>query len=497
MSTPTDQLGASAAIPDAGALTIGPGDDWILSTGIEDQAESGAAPLPSDADPGADNKPPTPEADETQPKPDEIATDKEAIPPAPPDPVAPAKVEAKPDAQPDATTAKPEVVTDPELSTEDNALVNALPEAERPGMTGRLKRLAFMDHYLNPDKPAEDIRKHLEERSPSRYGEVESAMFAHRFAQPDQALSELFKQDAQLYSKVAMAVFNGDQKFFAEQITGRNDLAPEQVKEAIAFWERNKDAITDDGQSLSDVDEDTIAEIEKYFPDKVPLIKQALEAGKKAQTENATLKTQLEDKGTSKPDEQPGDPANDPQVVHLREVNRLWDLGRNTVGEYFWNKAANEQTGIGINVSAQERKDAPLVALLKDFKATVFGEGLIVDGKTVVPDLAEGFTNWGKERDGFKDRLTHMDRFTQAREENNVLDVAKQMFPFAEVYYGERLKHPIFSQIDQLISLATKNLQVAPKVDPQIPGSLPSKGATQGAGIDDWLVNDAVRRAGG
>src|SRR6185369_16810580 len=120
---------------------------------------------------------PTPKVEDSQTKSDEVVVDKTAAPPEVPDPAATAKVDAP---APDATTKdQPAVVADPELSEQDDALLNALPEAERQGMSSRLKqRLAFMDHYLNPDKPAEDIRKHLEERSPSRYTEVESAMLA-------------------------------------------------------------------------------------------------------------------------------------------------------------------------------------------------------------------------------------------------------------------------------------------------------------------------------
>jgi len=69
----------------------------------------------------------------------------------------------------------------------------------------------------------------------------------------------------------------------------------------------------------------------------------------------------------------------------------------------------------------------------------------------------------------------------------------------AETYYEDRLKNPIFAQIDDLLKLVTENGSAKPKMDPIVAGALPAGGGAKdgvSAPANDWLLQDALARSG-
>lgn len=448
-----------------------------MTMGIDDPIDGSPAPLPTadagdapegvQADAGKKSDPPA----GTQPQVDDAKP-----------------VEAKP-----AEGQEPEAKQhDLELTPEENEIVKALPADQQSDAQSRFKKSRFMEHYLDPKKPAVEIHHHLRERSPSRFAQLEASILEERLADPDSFASALFQQSPETYSKIANAVFNGDPKYFTKQITGRDDVSAEQVKTALDFHDRNKDKVPDEVE-LSEIDEETLLEMEEYFPDKVPAIRAQMEAAQKLRDENQRLS-----------DAKPKEAAVDPKQAEFqqqqdlaREVDGLWDVARDTVGEYVSGLAYDVEKGIGVHVTAEERKAAPLVAMLKDVKANIFFNGYDVDGKQLIGGFQQDLTAWAKDRPGFKDKITDLDTFTKAREKQNVVEVARGINPIAKLYYEERQRLPLFAQLDSLIALVAQRGSTAPKFDAQIPGHLPSTAgaAKSAANSEDWLVQDAVARA--
>jgi hypothetical protein len=468
-----------------------PGEDmsWLTTFEVDDVATDDTAPLPAAAgEPGAEPKADVVVADDP--------TKAEVKEPVVTDGAAP--LAAKPDAvKPEDAAA---ALADEELSPAEKTLIEAAPEAERQALkenAGRRKH--FMDHYLG-ETPKDEVRQHLEQVSPSSYAELETAVIANRLSQPAEFCRDLFTRDPDNYSKLATEVYRGNPEFFTKQVIGVDGKTPEDVKTALEFYDRNKDRI--DEEALSEIDEAKLQEMAEFFPEQVPILRAQLQAAAAAKAENAELKAKLE------PGKTDGDAAKaaeaEAQATAARETQELWNLGRDTVGNYIESLATNPQTGAGITVTAAERQSSPLVALLKDVKATALYKGLMVDGKTILPEIHTGLAEWADGRDGWKETLSQMSRFTGARERDNVLNAATGAFPLAKTYYEERLKHPIFKQIDELMQQVAKTSTAAPKLDPQIPGALPSPaggkgtnaGANANANSDASLIADALGRAG-
>lgn len=509
-------LGGTAAA-DVALPVLAAEDAWILETAIDEPSTGLEAPLPTDASTDATKgatagavTTPNPAAAQPPAKLDDVkpVVDAAAVAAV----AAPAAIDAKAEAAKaaevkpadlapaakDAVGKPADAAPDPELSAKDNAVVNSLPDAERSEAANRFKRSYFMDHYLNPAKPAEEVRQHLEERSPSQYAKLETSILETRLSKPDVFARDLYQRAPETYSSLASEIYRGAPKYFAKMVTGRDDVTPEQVQTALAFHDKHKDDVTDEVQALTAADEAKIAEMEEYFPDEAVRLRKTLEDNARISEENKTLKA-------AQTKDAPVDPnkAREAEAVQqaaiAKEVSELWDLGRDAVGDFIVTKAYDPVNGVGIHVTAEERANAPLVARLKDFKASVLFQGLEVDGKPLLPDFHEGLTEWGKDREGFKDAILAMDKFTQAREKKNVLEVADSAKPFAAIYYSDRMKHPIFAEIDSLIALVTERGQTTPKFDRQVPGHLPSTGGAapvnQPADSDAYLVADALGRA--
>lgn len=500
MSTPAENLDPTAGA--AGGAVEGlpalDSDSWLTSLHIDDPVDGPVAPLPTEtaagspegAAPAPAQATPVP-AQEAPPVVEAPKTEGDATP----DPAAAAAA-----ASPEAPVA---ATPEGELTPREKAFIESLPKAEQPEAVTGMGHRSFMKHYLDLDKPITEVVDHLRERSPGRFDQVESTIIARQLEDPRQFAAGLYKTNPELYGKTADAVFEGDPSYFTQKITGRTDATPEYVKTALDFYDRNKDRIADtEVEPLSLADEDTLKEMEEYFPEGTERLRKTLEAAQRASEENATLKTQVQGKEPAKADPEAAKQAELVQQQAIqKEVDEIWDMGRDTVGDYVAERAFDPTRGIGINVSDAERTAAPLVARLKDLKASVFFDGLTIGDKPVLDGYQKGLTDWGKDRNGFKEILGHMDRYTQAREKQNVLDLAKSVIPFADSYFDERLKHPVFAELDQLIDMVTKGIATPPKLDATIPGGLPAAkagqavAANQGANSDAYLIQDAIGRA--
>jgi chemotaxis protein histidine kinase CheA len=503
MSTPEGQLGGGASVAEVTLPQLDPTDSWLTDFHIDDPIDLVGAPLPAEAgQAGTEEKPTEPIAEaakETvveEPKPADAAKPAVAAAPVPGEEPKPA--EAAPVVEP----AKAAVGEEEQLTAAEEAAIAAVPEAERPAFTARIKGQRFMsDFYLNHDKPMVGIREHLREKSPSRYGELETSIIADHLAKPAEFCQNLNTQDRQTYIKLANEIYNGDPKYFAKQVTGRDNVEPETVQTALDFYERNKDRITDDDPLATDYDEETWAELERYHPELVPDLKAKLAAAKTASEENKTLKAAKPEEADADPNKQRAAEA-EALATAARVETEAWDAGRDTVSDFVEQLAKDPTTGAGIAVTPEERKSSPLVARLKDFKANVLFDGLVEDGKQLLPGFQEGLTTWGKERPQFKEVIDHMAKFAKAGEKHNVLDVVTRMFPQAKTYYEDRLKHPIFKEIDDLLALVTAQGSAKPRMDPIVTGALPSGGkATPGAAqptgnanSDAYLIADAIGR---
>lgn len=505
MSTPAENLDTSAGAPAGGeVLDFNLGDDaWVLEPAyIDTPADDVAAPLPT-----ADDKTANSAAVAAEEKPTPTAAEVAAAGIAPgvvkADEAAPAKPVETATEKTDGATA-----ADPELSATEQAIVGNLPPAEQPAAISRMKRAYFMDHYLG-DKPIHEVREHLQERSPSRFAEFRDDIVKEYFDKPETVLAETYQRDPATYAKLANAVYAGDPKTFAALMIGRQpgEVDPAVLKTAYEFYEANKDKIVDDGtgaglsaENLEALKGLSFDELENYFPEQAGAIQAAIEAAKQVDSLKAKLSESAAKAELGK--EAKTDTGEDPRLIAEREEQALWDLGQDTVGDFVGSLALDPVKGAGIAVTKEERESAPLVALLKDFKSNVLFDGLMVDGKSLLPMFKLGLTEWGKDRKSFVEKLVQMGKFTKAREKNNVVELAQAAFPDAEAYYKERLQHPIFAEIDKLIELVSGAANVAPKMDAHIPGQLPAAKVGQPAATpglsalsDDWLIQDAVTRS--
>lgn len=488
MSVPEVNLNVPAV--DVGLQGLA-GEDlsWITTTGVDAPAEGATAPLPTAVDASAD-KGVADAAKTLEPATVEATTKTGDV-----------KVEeVKVDAVIAADEPKPEekveakAETDEELTEEDSALVSSLPAEQQELVRPRFKRAFFMNHYMNPDRKMSEIVDHLAGKSASRFGEMESAILERNLTNPADFAAKTFKSSPETYTKLVNEFYRGDPKFFARQVTGRDDLTPEEVKARLEFYDAHKDAKFEATTKLSELDEDTLKEIEQYHgPDKAAAVREALEIAQKAKS--------AEVKEEPKP-EVADDPAKAIEAAVARHTAaeqaslEIWNAGRDAIVSYATDLAYDPQNGIGIFVTPEERAAAPLVARLKDFKADVFLDGLSVQGKQLLPGFEEGLNKWGEERPAYMEKILHMDTFARAGEKANVLEVANSGKPLAKTYYDDRLKHPIFKEIDDIIAIVAAQGKAEPKTDSQIPSALPSaKGtAAAGAGAEDWIVQDALNR---
>lgn len=482
-----------ADTPDPAAPVVDDAADFgssLVEFGL-DEIQEPATPLPGDATPLSVVAPVD--------KPGE-KIDVPAVPAKPADaaPVKPADAapvtidpekaaaDFNPDAKPEDKPASIAPVVDataddPELSAEANALVQSRPEAERDLLRQTLKAAKFEDHYRSA-KPIESVRDYLEKASGSRYGELTDSVIEKTLADPA-AAHDYFSRNPERYAKVAEAVFKGDPKYFTDQLTGRTDKTPEQVREAIAFQERYKDAVPTVDNKVETLTPDELAEIEAVFPDMAKKIAQHAE-GSSSEAELAKLQDEVKQFRQAK--------AAEEETKRQAEVTT-----RQTTMDTTWDKSYDRLSGYVDTkvepVSDTVRTTAPDVANLMDVRRTALIRGL----GDFLPQFDKGLGQTFAKNDIFMERLTNMHKFAEKGELDNAQRAADSLKPFVDKYLDMRKEHPIVKWLDQAIASAQTSQAVPPKADPFVPGnpnagSQPAPLTDANARIENLIENFGV-----
>lgn len=469
--------GATDALPIAGADGAGASESWA---DVDDFTPGPA--VTSEASVTTDD---SAQAGAVSPKPDEATDDKAIIDLAQGEGAA-AGGEKAPEG--DAGVVKPAVegdqaaldaaaavaaagIADPELSAEENAVVKALPAADQPAAIERFKRAPFMDHYLS-EKPIEEIRAHLETRSPSRYAEMTSAVIQTELADPVRFAEKLFTQDDKLFGKVADALFKGDPKYYAGVVARRNNAEgrpeadPEYVQKAVDFYDKNKDRITDEEPEVLSPEE--IESIGELHPEIAPKLKKILDAAGDRGKIDPSIQERLDKLKQIEAAEEKKSATTQTTAEQLvaAEIDKLYDKAYATVDSFLQNKLDDPKDGLGLKVTDAERIASPDVANLKTLKRTVLLKGFGDD----LPDFEDGLGKWGEPKPEFMEIGKALGKFTAAREEQNAIAKAKGLLPFADKYLNERLEHPFVKWIDAQILAATGRAGAKPPVETFVPG---------------------------
>lgn len=366
---------------------------------------------------------------------------------------------------------------DPELSTEENALVQSVSEQERASLVGKLKAASFWGYYKDPNKPAEEVRQHLQDQSQSRYNELELATIAKAVDEPER-LGKIFKSSPDLYGKLATIACDSDPDFFLQRITGKEGATKEQVVAALeGGTSAVAEAVTDD-----DLKELRAADFDE-FADK---LEAAREKAKEAKPETKT------DEG-GKPE-----PPNPVEIVEQfqtreREVGEAFEASIKPVVSYATKKM---ESTFGPVPTEQEYELAPDVAYLKATRLALFEHG---DGKGL-PSFRDGLGKWGehrkiKERE-FDSTIRRVGRFSESLEKENGAEAASELIPFADAYFNERAALPVFQAFDRLIALAASGTNPPVPKEHIVTGGVSQPTSSKPLSGAEWLVANAVERAG-
>lgn len=325
--------------------------------------------------------------------------------------------------------------SDPELSAEDNALVNSQPEADRPALKSKLKAASFEGHFTS-DKPKAEVADYLETRFPEHYRDFEQTIVARALARTD-FNAELFKRDPEGYGAHAMDVYNGAREFFQSQVlkdlTGREDLTPEQAKAALTG-----EGGLPGAQSLTD---EEMAEVRDLWPE----IAAKLEAAKAAPPAPDKQEGEQNEQPNFKPEE-----LIERYETQKKAVDDNFEHGISPVVSFVERKVDEL---IGKAPTEQEFKDNPLAATARAIKRQLFLSG---DGGAL-SSFRNDFGKWGNKRDlegrNFDQSLKRLGDFAKDGDRDKAASAANELLPFAEVYIEDRLRHPIFKHVDDIIGL--------------------------------------------
>lgn len=370
--------------------------------------------------------------------------------------------------------------------------------------TAKEKRV-FEDHFLNPAKPPEEIIQYLESRSPSRYADLEGAMLRKRLSDPAQLAKRIAEMDGEAYGALMLEAYEKDgSEFYARAMTGRDDMTKELVKEAVSFWEANKGKEMPAATGITPLTAEQVEEITKLFDDE-PEVLAFIEAAQKAasakpseakpeQSNTATGEAQKPEAAKPDADKSKEQPANTVPLEVRQEAFTAFESG---VESYFTSKLEEE---FGLAVTDKERELAPEVADLKEEKMSLFLRG----GRAGLSELEVDFANWAKglektDEAGYQAIKAAVDSalfYVDKGEKANVLEAIKSIFPYADKYARERLKHPAFQRLDARLTQAAKNTNPKQPKDPIIPGA-PRRDSQQGvANSEQALTEDLLSDAG-
>lgn len=404
---------------------------------------------------------------------------------APVDAAAAAAAKAATDGDQAAAPVTAAIVDDSELTAAEKAVVQSLPKAEQPEAVARYRKAAFMDFYLDPaGKPIEEVRAHLESRSPSRYAELERSIESRLLSNPVEYAAGLFTRDKDLYGNLAAAVFAGDKEFFTKAITGREDVAPEAVQTALDFYDRHKDKIAD--EDLSNLSDEDMEALSEYTPEIADKVKAALQKAAGNGKPDAALQAKLDKlESYEKAEREKAEKGqSEAQLQAEAQKDLLYDEAYDAVEGFVTSKLNDPTDGLGLEVTDKEREVAPDVANLKDIKRHI-----LLKGYDDLPDFENGLGQWGEKQPDFMAIGKALGAFAFAGEKHNVMEKARALNPYADRYLSERVNHPIISWIDKQIAAATQRAGSAPPVETFVPGSSAAPSGQGQQSLDEFVDN--------
>lgn len=403
--------------------------------------------------------------------------------------------QTKADSDTAAPPARPD--DDPDLTPAENEIVRSRPKAEW-GQTRRAFKAARLEaQFLNPAYAPDQFIERLQQKSPSRFADLESALLTRRLSDPDGFARDLFQRSPEEYGKLALSVFHADPDYFIRELTGREAVSATAVRQALDLHDRYSAGEMNGAAGAELFTPEELEELEQFFPDQATKLRQA-QSTQPAQSATASTDPRLaeleaklkgfEEQQTTQRQEQ----ARQEQARLAAESSQIWDAGEDHLESFLREKAEQE---FGLTVTAQEREGAPLVALLKQLKSDILFEGLGTD----IPDFKRGLGDWGKSKPNFMESLQSMLHYAQRRERDNALSAADALKPHADAYLNERLRLPIFKQLDDIIGVLTAGAEKPPHADETfVPGQAAAHSQQAPSSdplgrINDWLVSDALR----
>lgn len=446
--------------------------DAALEAGAEEGKSDAVAAPPAEVADKVDTAPPPP-------APDQAALDAAAGEPA--------KAIEEP---------KPDAAADPDLSVEDKRIVDALPEADRAAGAQRMKAGSFYSNFKNPQNPIASTTDELFRQSEPRARELQADMVGRAIADPVAFAKDQFAKDPVAYGQFVSTVFNHDPSgFFVKELTGRDGVTKEQVREALDFHAQNKDRITEDQDTQLSADE--LKDLEESFPESAGKIKAILaqptkqaEKLRQVEAELATLKGSKEQEtNTAAQAEQTARQAEQQRV--LSEQRTIEDESYGTIKTAVLRDlmdAPVDKGGLGLAISAEERTLAPEVVHLKETIRGLLEHGGAADMKTFETD----FGAWGEksaEAKAFEDAGKAWSYYVNNRDKANAIEVAQtQILPYAKTYFGERAAHPTVKfLLNQLQQLTAKAAAPPPAGEKFVPGQAPGVAKKGPASLDEFL----------
>lgn len=385
--------------------------------------------------------------------------------------------ELKTEAEPAPEAGAPEV-KEPDKPTE---VTSAEEEAARAATAG--KAASFWGNFKDPNKPAEEVRQHLQEQSASRYAELETATVAKVIEEPSR-LERIFKANPDIYKGLADLAAASDPDYFIQKITGKEGVTAEQVVAALNGGDTSALAkiVTDEKlEELRNADFDELAD--------------------ELQTARDTAKEEKPgaEPSEGKPQTEQGKPADPVEIVERyqtneREVNEAFEASIAPVVTFATKKVDD---AFGPPPTPREYELAPDVAYLKAARRALFVHG---DGGEL-SSFRDGLGKWGehrklKDRD-FDEVINRVGRFSESREKENGAEAASELLPFADAYFNERSNLPLFLAMGRLIELAAQGTNPPVPKETIITGSVSQPSSSTPQNGAQWLIANAVERASG
>lgn len=473
-------------------------DDDFFDNLHTDQVKASDAPLPTETalvEGGPDNKPT-----------DSTAGDQSKVDAAPAGDDKPPEVAKTEGADAPPAIVEPPPVTpvaDPELSPAENAMVQALPEAERAEAAARLKTPTFVSQFKDPGNPIVETLTEMDRLSPARSAALKAEVLTQQLADPAAFARDLFSRDPELFGKVAIAIEDGHPDFWVKRHTGVDDATTDELRAAIPFYRANKDRVAELQAVVPEFTDDELKSLDEFHPDinASERIKQLLDMAKanaqpgtsgltsEEKTELVKLRAEQQAKlAADKPD-----PKEAAQVADLELATRYDNIAVEGM-RFVHAKLDDPAGGYGLKVTDEERTLAPDVANFKDDKRDI-----LLRGAGEMPPFEKGFEKFAegltvKDANGIeKNPVFEIARaviyFIEHGEFENAKEEERKLNPYKDKYLEQRLAHPRIKWIDSQIQSAIAKTGKKPPVETFVPGATAAPSGKAQETYDDIMDN--------